>query len=161
MQMNATPHYQAVISTPVGLLGLVVAGGALCRVDFLADDMALQVAEDRLAAQVVSQLQRYFEQADWHFSLPLQPVGTAFQLAVRQQLQQIPMGEVRTYGEIARVLGSGARAVGNACRKNPLPVVVPCHRVVAANGPGGFAGQTQGRNMTIKGWLLAHEGVII
>ena len=159
--MNATPYYQAVISTPIGLLGLIIEGKSLYRVDFLADDVALQVAEDSATAQVVSQLQHYFKQADWHFSLPLQPVGTAFQLAVWQQLQQIPMGEVRTYGEIAVVLGSGARAVGNACRKNPLPVVVPCHRVVAANGPGGFAGQTQGRNMTIKGWLLAHEGVKI
>lgn len=159
--MNTTPYYQAVISTPVGLLGLITKREMLCKVDFLADDVALQTAEDRLTAQVVLQLQRYFKQADWHFSLSLQPVGTAFQLAVWQQLRQIPMGEVRTYGEIATALGSGARAVGNACRKNPLPVVVPCHRVVAANGPGGFAGQTQGRNMTIKGWLLAHEGVMI
>jgi len=133
----------------------------LYRINFLADDVALQVAEDGLTAQVVLQLQHYFKQADWHFSLPLQPVGTPFQQAVWQQLQQIPMGEVRTYGEIARALGSGPRAVGNACRKNPLPVVVPCHRVVAASGPGGYAGQTQGRNMTIKGWLLAHEGVMI
>ena len=159
--MNATPHYQAVISTPIGSLGLIVEGEALYRVDFLADDVALQAAEDNPTAQVVSQLQCYFKQAGWHFLLSLQPVGTAFQLAVWQQLQQIPMGEVRTYGEIATALGSGARAVGNACRKNPLPVVVPCHRVIAANGPGGFAGQTQGRNMTIKGWLLAHEGVEI
>jgi len=159
--MNPIPHYQAITSSPIGLLGLIMEGDALYSIDFLADDVEPLAAEDRSTIQVVSQLQHYFRQADWCFSLPLKPVGTPFQLSVWQQLQQIPVGEVRTYGEIAKVLKSGPRAVGNACRKNPLPVIVPCHRVVAASGPGGYAGQTQGRNMTIKGWLLAHEGVTI
>ncbi len=159
--MNATTSYQVIISSPIGPLGIVMEEGALYRINFLSDETALQAAEDRPAAQVAAQLQHYFKQADWHFSLPLQPVGTAFQQRVWQQLQLIPLGEVRTYGEIARALNSGPRAVGNACRNNPLPVVVPCHRVVAANGPGGFAGQTQGRNLSIKGWLLAHEGVTL
>jgi len=159
--MNPIPHYQAIIPSPIGRLGLIMEGDALYSIDFLADDAEPLAAEDRSTAQVVSQLQHYFRQADWSFSLPLKPVGTPFQLSVWQQLQQIPVGEVRTYGEIAKVLKSGPRAVGNACRKNPLPVIVPCHRVVAASGPGGYAGQTHGRNMTIKGWLLAHEGVMI
>jgi len=157
--MKPAPHYQAIISSPIGALGINVDGDSLYSIDFLADDTAPLAAENRAAALVVLQLQNYFKQANWQFSLPLRPVGTPFQLEVWQQLQQIPAGEVRTYGEIAKVLGSGPRAVGNACRKNPLPVVVPCHRVVAASGPGGYAGQTQGRNMMIKGWLLAHEGV--
>ncbi len=159
--MNATTSYQAIIPSPIGPLGIVMERGQLCRIGFLSDETALQAAEDKPAAQVAAQLQHSFTQADWHFSLPLQPAGTAFQQKVWWQLQQIPMGEVRTYGEIARALGSGPRAVGNACRNNPLPVVVPCHRVVAANGPGGFAGQTWGRNISIKGWLLAHEGVTL
>ncbi len=159
--MNATTSYQAIIASPIGPLGIVIEDGALYRINFLSDETTLQATDDEPTAQVVAQLQHYFKQADWHFSLPLQPVGTAFQQKVWQQLQQIPLGEVRTYGEIAWTLGSGPRAVGNACRNNPLPLVVPCHRVVAANGPGGFAGQTQGRNLSIKGWLLAHEGVTL
>ncbi|MFC1603283.1 methylated-DNA--[protein]-cysteine S-methyltransferase [Pseudomonadota bacterium] len=159
--MKSIPHYQAILSSPVGPLGILIEKDALYSIDFLADDTAPLVAEDSLTAQVVEQLQRYFKQAEWHFSLSLRPVGTPFQLSVWQQLQQIPAGEVRTYGEIAKALGSGPRAVGNACRNNPLPVVVPCHRVVAASGPGGYAGQTQGRNMTIKRWLLKHEGITI
>lgn len=159
--MKPLPHYQAVISSPVGLLGIIMEGDALYSIDFLADDARPQAAKDGLTAQVTEQLQHYFNQADWHFSLSLHPVGTPFQLSVWQQLQQIPAGEVRTYGDIAKALGSGPRAVGNACRKNPLPVVVPCHRVVAASGPGGYSGQTQGRNMAIKRWLLKHEGVMI
>ncbi|MCF6355492.1 MAG: methylated-DNA--[protein]-cysteine S-methyltransferase [Candidatus Polarisedimenticolaceae bacterium] len=155
--MNATTSYQAIITSPIGPLGIVIEEGVLYRINFLSDETTLQAAEGKPAAQVAAQLQHYFKQADWHFSLPLQPMGTTFQQQVWQQLRQIPLGEVRTYGEIARALNSGPRAVGNACRNNPLPVVVPCHRVVAANGPGGFAGQTQGRNLSIKGWLLAHE----
>ncbi len=158
--MKPMPCYQAIITSPIGLLGIIMEEDALCSIDFVADGTAL-AANNSLVSQVVSQLQHYFNQPDWHFSLPLQPVGTPFQLSVWQQLQQIPVGEVRTYGEIATVLGTGPRAVGNACRNNPLPVVVPCHRVVAASGPGGYSGQTQGRNMVIKGWLLAHEGVTI
>jgi len=155
------PSYQAIISTPIGLLGIIMEGDVLCRIDFVADGTALVTGDNSSINQVVLQLQRYFKQADEPFSLSLQPVGTLFQCSVWRELQQIPVGEVRTYGEIAAVLGTGSRAVGNACRNNPLPVVVPCHRVVAVSGPGGYAGQTQGRNMRIKGWLLAHEGVAI
>jgi len=159
--MKPNPHYQAIISSPIGLLGIIMEEGILHSIDFMPDNTAPQATVDNATAQVVSQLQHYFRQAGWMFSLPMLPVGTPFQQAVWQQLQQIPAGEVRTYGEIAKILGSGPRAVGNACRKNPIPVVIPCHRVVASSGPGGYAGQTQGPNMTIKSWLLAHEGVII
>jgi methylated-DNA-[protein]-cysteine S-methyltransferase len=73
-------------------------------------------------------------------------------------LRSIPPGRTRTYGELASKLGTSARAVGGACRANPCPVVVPCHRVVAANGLGGFAGDTSGRKLEVKRWLLRHEG---
>jgi methylated-DNA-[protein]-cysteine S-methyltransferase len=159
--MKRMPHFRATIHSPIGTLGLIMEAGALCSIDFLAEDAESLAAVDAATARVVSQLQCYFKQADWCFSLLMHPVGTPFQLSVWRQLQQIPVGEVRTYGEIAKILRSGPRAVGNACRKNPLPVVVPCHRVVAASGPGGYSGQTQGRNMQIKRWLLAHEGVVI
>ncbi|MCP4042152.1 MAG: MGMT family protein, partial [Gammaproteobacteria bacterium] len=83
--------------------------------------------------------------------------GTDHQLRVWNALGEIPPGETMTYGELARHLGSGPRAVGNACRSNPVPIVVPCHRVVSATGLGGFMGDTAGEPMAIKSWLLRHE----
>jgi len=102
-------------------------------------------------------LQQYFKNPQTSFNIKADEHGTAFQQRVWQALRDIPVGETRTYGQIARQLNSSPRAVGNACRANPLPIVTPCHRVVAANGAGGFAGARQGRLLDIKKWLLAHE----
>ena len=100
--------------------------------------------------------------ADPHTSIPLQEpdCGTAFQQRVWVALQQIPVGEVRTYGELAAELGSSARAVAQACRANPLIVLIPCHRVVSASGLGGYMGKTDGPLLEIKRWLLHHEGYV-
>ncbi|MCF7991219.1 MAG: methylated-DNA--[protein]-cysteine S-methyltransferase [Thiohalocapsa sp.] len=83
--------------------------------------------------------------------------GTPFQRRVWHAISAIPPGSTRTYGAIAAELGSAARAVGGACRANPCPLVVPCHRVVARRGLGGFAGDAGARLVEIKRWLLAHE----
>jgi methylated-DNA-[protein]-cysteine S-methyltransferase len=84
--------------------------------------------------------------------------GTPFQRRVWHALRRIPSGCTRSYGELARELGSSARAVGGACRRNPIPIVVPCHRVIAAGGgAGGFMGQRSGDALAIKTWLLDHE----
>jgi len=157
--MLVTINYQAIIHTPIGPLGIVTDEGDLQGINFLPEETKALSAIDAGTDYVVKELQRYFKQADWCFSLSLHPMGTVFQRSVWQQLQQIPVGEVRSYGQVASILNTSPRAVGNACRNNPLPVVVPCHRVVAATGPGGYDGQTGGRNMEIKAWLLAHEGV--
>ncbi|HEY9148619.1 MAG TPA: methylated-DNA--[protein]-cysteine S-methyltransferase, partial [Gammaproteobacteria bacterium] len=93
-------------------------------------------------------------------AVPLQPPGTPFQQAVWQQLQRIPFGSVCTYGELARRLNSAPRAVAGACRANPLPLLIPCHRVVASNGVGGYLGQTSGHGLALKQWLLQHEGYV-
>jgi|GEM_PF-1254663 methylated-DNA-[protein]-cysteine S-methyltransferase len=89
------------------------------------------------------------------------PPGTPHARKVWQALCQIPVGETRTYGEIARDIGSSPRAVGQACRANPWPLFIPCHRAVPASGSrggtGGYAGQRQGPLADIKGWLLDHE----
>ena len=85
---------------------------------------------------------------------------TPFQLRVLDQLQQIPYGETRSYGDIAKILKTSPRAVGNACRNNPLPIIIPCHRVVAANGIGGYDGATQGETLDIKYYLLRLEGAV-
>jgi len=91
-------------------------------------------------------------------NLPIELQGTPFQRRVWKALREIPPGRTITYSELARQLGTGARAVGGACRANPCPIVVPCHRVVAVNGLGGFSGDTSGRKLEIKRWLLRHEG---
>jgi methylated-DNA-[protein]-cysteine S-methyltransferase len=111
------------------------------------------------AKQIAAALQAYFANPGYRFHLSLHLQGTPFQRRVWQALQAIPAGETRTYGDLAKQLHSGARAVGMACRANPIPVIVPCHRVVAANGLGGYAGKTAGRQLGIKRWLLQHEGV--
>ncbi|MBT8127262.1 MAG: methylated-DNA--[protein]-cysteine S-methyltransferase, partial [Gammaproteobacteria bacterium] len=106
---------------------------------------------------------RYLDNAETvpSFDLPCALQGTPFQQKVWNELKKIPCGTVITYGELANKLGTSARAIGNACRKNPIPLVIPCHRVVAANGIGGYSGDTNGAWLRIKSWLLRHEGVTI
>ncbi len=103
---------------------------------------------------------RWLRDAGSPLALPLTPPGSDFQSRVRAALLAIPPGEVRSYGELARQLGSSARAVGGACRRNPVPILVPCHRVVGAAGPGGYGGHTGGAALRRKLWLLRHEGVL-
>jgi methylated-DNA-[protein]-cysteine S-methyltransferase len=114
--------------------------------------------EDGLPGAIHRQLNEYFESHATDFDLPLALQGTLFQRRLWAELTRIPFGQTRTYGEIARLLGSSPRAVGQACRANPCPIVVPCHRVVAIKGLGGFAGDTSGCKLAVKRWLLDHEG---
>lgn len=107
----------------------------------------------------LAELARYLDRGEWRFSVPLDlSGGTDFDRAVWRALRAIPAGKVRTYGEVARAIGSprAARAVGNACGRNPVAIVVPCHRVVAAGGIGGF-----GAGLGVKRRLLALEGVSV
>jgi methylated-DNA-[protein]-cysteine S-methyltransferase len=133
--------------------------GYLTGIDFLADTVALTAPKSPLAREAVAQLTNYFCNPEAPFSVPVRVRGTEFQRRVWCALQGIPAGETRSYGDIARQLNSSPRAVGGACRANPLPIVVPCHRVIARQGLGGFAGRTRGREVAIKRWMLAHEGV--
>ena len=114
---------------------------------------------DTVSKNILLQLKKYFSSALAFHTVSLAPQGTVFQKSVWNELSKIPMGETRTYGEIANKLNSSARAVGNACRKNPIQIIIPCHRVVSAQGLGGYAGETQGKQLDIKRWLLNHEGV--
>lgn len=108
-----------------------------------------------LLNRAVHQLNAYFYSGLCTFDLPVAPAGTPFQKAVWQQMQAIPYGEARTYGEIAKWLRSAARAVGVACGRNPIPIIIPCHRVVAAGGLGGYSGDG---GVDTKQWLLELEG---
>lgn len=110
------------------------------------------------ACLAVAKLRSYLESGAWCFAGYPVPQGTPFQRRVWRALQGISPGSVLTYGALARQLGSSARAVANACRANPLPIIIPCHRVVAARGVGGYLGETVGEAIAIKRWLLHHEG---
>ncbi len=148
-------------STPFCKMRITREGDYITEIDFLSDSDSQAMSEDQLLQQAVSQVKAYVASADRAFDLPLRPKGTEFQRKVWRALQRIPAGEVRTYGELARELNTSARAVGNACRQNPIPLVIPCHRVISASGLGGFAGETAGEKISLKQQLLAHEGVEI
>lgn len=152
--------YQAKLSVPFGILGIRCEGDALCGIDFLPDTVILQSPTDAFAEQVCAQLLRYIDDADARFTLTLRFAGTVHQRKVWQALAAIPCGETRSYGELAADLHSSAQAVGQACGANPIPVVIPCHRVVGRSGMGGFMKQCEGSALDIKRWLLVHEGVI-
>lgn len=155
--MAAVP-YHASLRSPLGWLGICLADEGVASIDFLAARPPVQRNGDsRLAREAVEQLERYFSDPTHRFTLPLALADTDFRRRVWRALIKIPPGEVRTYGQIARRLRSAPRAVGGACRVNPVPIIVPCHRVVAAAGPGGYMGATAGPNLRIKEWLLQHE----
>jgi len=128
------------VDSPVGPLTIVERDGALVRLRWGGAPGTDETALLRTAA---AQLSGYFFCELQHFDLPLAPAGSAFQQDVWQQMKLIPYGRTRTYGDLAAATGGSAQAVGNACGQNPIPIIVPCHRVVAANGRlGGFSGGT-------------------
>jgi methylated-DNA-[protein]-cysteine S-methyltransferase len=111
-----------------------------------------------LAQDTLGQLKAYQEQPAYRFNLPLSPRGTPFQQKTWKALCDIPCGATTSYGQLASRLHTSPRAVGGACRANPYPVLVPCHRVLTTSGQlGGFSGHRDGFFLAVKAWLLAHE----
>jgi methylated-DNA-[protein]-cysteine S-methyltransferase len=149
--------YDAVISTPVGRIGVKLEDNALADVSFLGDTTALHAPRTPAAKRVCRQLRSYFANPRFSFHIPLTLSGTAFQQRVWREMRRIPAGRTLSYGVLAKKLDTSARAVGNACRANPVPIVIPCHRVVASNGAGGFMGKRSGSALRLKHRLLEHE----
>lgn len=140
------------------LTSLVIGGNALTKNQI---SMLTTTADNKISNMLLLQLKEYFSSASLSKTIPLAADGTKFQKSVWRELRKIPLGETRTYGEIAKKLNSSARAVGNACRKNPIQIIIPCHRVISAKGIGGYAGETEGKQLNIKRWLLKHEGIVL
>lgn len=160
--MKRSSEFTAVI--PFGVpgcghlqLAISTTEKGLASIDYV-HDMAPRPPSSTLARQVVSQLESYFENPQWSFDLPLDISGTPFQQRLWHSLCSVPVGQTDSYGQLARNLLSGAQAVGQACRRNPVPVVVPCHRIVSRQGLGGYVGEVSGEKMQIKKALLIHEG---
>jgi len=150
--------FAAVIEFPRMRVGIGIEGDALTGICYLPPETPLVAPRGSLAERAARQIERYRDDPDAVFDLPLNVSGTAFQQDVWRQICDIPRGRTRTYGELARRIGAEARAVGQACGDNPFPIVVPCHRVVAADGLGGFSHHVDGYLLEAKKWLLKHEG---
>ena len=127
------------LSSPVGPLTVWAEDGAVTRLDW--EDRPAAPPADAVLNDARTQLTGYFAGHRKTFDLPLAPRGSAFQQAFYAALCAIPFGETRTYGDLAAELGVSAQAIGQACGANPIPILIPCHRVLAANGLGGFSGR--------------------
>lgn len=152
--------FNAVIDAPFGKVGIRTDESVVREIVYLPESVRSIDPDTPLAKRAVQQIERYFERASSTFDLPLAQVGTGFQHRVWDAIRAIPPGVVLTYGQVAKQIGSAPRAVGQACGANYFPLVIPCHRVVAAGGIGGFANHDDdGYFLKVKRWLLAHEGV--
>lgn len=152
--------YQAIIAAPGFALGVRCSDDEITAIDFLEPRTEMAPATP-LAAEAARQLDAYLTDPSFVFGLPLRPSGTVFQRRVWAQIAAIPAGCTRSYGQLANDLNNAPRAVGQACGANPFPLVVPCHRVLAANGGlGGFARQGGGFLLEVKRWLLRHEACL-
>ena len=157
--MRAGSTYSARLRAPFAVLGIRTDAGAVTGIEYLSLRERAQAPVDAIAERACRQLERYLADPHWRFTLPLAPAGTAFQRRVWDSLAKIPLGESRTYGELARSLHTAPRAVGGACGANDIALVVPCHRVVGTHGSlGGFMHAVAGNPIAIKRWLLTHEG---
>ena len=144
---------------PFAVLGLRTNSCALTALHYLPRTEHAAAPIDRVADLAARELERWLDDPGFRFTVALSTSGTPFRQRVWAALTAIPRGESRTYGDIARAVNSAPRAVGQACGDNPIPLIIPCHRVVAADGSlGGFMHSTGGDPIAIKRWLLAHEG---
>jgi len=163
--MNAVPQYRSatsplfwgVVPSPLGSLAIAVDADERLVEIRLDGEAGAGTRDARACATAATQLREYFAGKRRDFDLPLAPNGTVFQQRVWQALRAIPYGTLRSYGDVARAIGQplAVRAVGQANGRNPLPIVIPCHRVIASDGSiGGYSG-----GLTVKHQLLALEGV--
>lgn len=144
--------YAVSLTTPVGEIVVAEEDDHIVRVRWSTES---RQDETPLLRNAGEQIAAYFRNDLTAFDLPLRPGGSAFQRDVCDAMLAIPFGETRTYGELAEGLGVFAQAVGQACGHNPIPIIIPCHRVLGANGLGGFSG---GEGIETKMQLLRHEG---
>lgn len=150
--------YQAKLATPFAVLGIILEEDWLTDIEYLPIDMQPLIPQTYLAKEVCRQLQAYLIEPGYNFDLSMHIGGTSHQRRVWSAIQAIPSGKTSSYGEIAAQLHSAPRAVGRACGANRIPIIIPCHRVIAKNGGlGGFMNASDGNPLEIKRWLLRHE----
>lgn len=151
-------EHAAVVQTPFAMVGIRIEGEAVVGIDYLPMHYRAFLSANPLAREVERQIHAYIGNARHAFDVPFAAAGTAHQHAVWRAISEIPSGATRTYGELSAHLRSSPRAVGAACGSNPIPLLVPCHRVVSADGRlGGFMHSRDPFPLSIKRWLLHHE----
>ncbi|HTL41637.1 MAG TPA: methylated-DNA--[protein]-cysteine S-methyltransferase [Pseudolysinimonas sp.] len=164
MQTTVTaPEHLRRMASPIGRLEIIGNGEAITSLSIERDGTLphdeFPEQTDEVLERAVEQLQQYFAGHRHDFDLPLSLAGTAFQLAVWEQLVDLEFGEVVSYGELGLATGrpTAGRAVGGAVGANPIPIIVPCHRVLGSDGR--ITGYSGGEGIPTKAWLLEHEGV--
>ena len=158
-------EYDFLYDSPAGFLGICIVKESISRIFWLEQktpkavkSSSSKLINTHLEKKIIFALDKYFRSGLINIEIPLCPGGTLFQQKVWRSLKTIPLGSVRTYGDVAKELHTSSRAVGQACRRNNIPLFIPCHRVVAAKGLGGFMGGY--RHVERKRWWLQHEGVL-
>jgi methylated-DNA-[protein]-cysteine S-methyltransferase len=156
MQPHMDTQFDAVIPTPFGAIGIGVQDDFLVTLQLMPSPHTERSSSDPFVQQVVSQLKQYLHHPHTPLDIPIAIRGTPFQKRVWKAISAIPAGETLTYSELAEKVSSGPRAVANVCGANHVPLVIPCHRVVAKYGLGGFM-QGEKDGLAVKRWLLDHE----
>lgn len=154
-------QFDLLYSAPFSLLGVTLTRGKVSGIDFLDDEKSIAEASEmpeisKSAQKVKEELDRYFNDGLYPLDLSVELVGSPFQIKVWQTLRKIKPGNTVSYGMLARQLKSSARAIGGACRTNPIPIIIPCHRVISRQGLGGYTGDDEQR-LDYKRCLLLHE----
>jgi len=150
--------YAVILPTPIGNLGIQTRDNILSRIDFLPQGISFAAPpQNALTRHICQQLKHYFQHPHHRFDIEIKLEGTPFQKRVWEALRRIPAGITVSYKILAEQLETSPRAIGNACRANPIPVVIPCHRIVAKDHIGGYSGKRAGDMLDIKKWLLQHE----
>ena len=156
MLKPSSQHHDVMINAPFGGVGINIQNECVIGVTLLPTQKTVSDIDGLCAQNLKQQIAQYFQNADAMIEVPFKVAGTQFQQRVWKAISAIPVGQVLTYSELAHEVGSGPRAVANACGANKLPLLIPCHRVVAKSGLGGFMQSAQD-GLKIKEWLLAHE----
>ena len=152
--------FNAIVPAAFGAIGIRTQEGRVRELVYLPPSFEEKGADNVVAEEAAEQVAHYLQDPDFRFDLPLFEAGTDFQRRVWDEISSIPRGSVKTYGQLAKLIGSAPRAVGQACGANWFPLIIPCHRVTASSGLGGFASQDDenGFHLSVKRWLLRHEG---
>ncbi len=165
MSRIRTAQRETRYAAPFAVLGITTDGAVVTGVRYLPRSTRQLAPHDRIAERACRDIERYLVDPARGFSVPYRlEGGTLFQRRVWLEIEKLREVfytiKTTTYGEMARRLQTAARAVGGACGANPLPLLVPCHRVLAAGGLGGFMGGQEAFPLSVKRWLLQHEGIL-
>ena len=153
------PRETVIVASPLGSLAIAAAGDAIVTLDWVDSEPDTTSAQSPLLTEAASQLTAYFAERGFPFDLPLAPAGTPVDRAVWDEMLKTPSGAVKTYGDVAKATDHPAQAVGAACGRNPIPIIIPCHRIVGAGGRmTGYSGKG---GVETKQWLLRHEGALL